>query len=984
MAKPPKARLYKMVTLKTSVSLGAGKSVAKSLKDVQLGQSIGYGKVVSSFNSIGASLNSLAIGLQSHNQLMADAFAEKQRAADKIQNTRQNMLRAEKNRLARLDREEKKRQGREADQEAEEKAEEKTPAQPEKEKKKKQFLMDRMSGSKGFFGFFRNLGMKLFAGLVAYGAFKWVINNPDKVEKLAKGLLKIGEFLVKATSFLVGGAIDGMIKFLENPISLKGLFGITQFLINLAPIVVGISFLKNPMATVKAVGWFFKTVGGVFSFLGKGLKFFLKMRKMGALGKGLAAIGAGTAAAVAVNMEGGSAAEAVGAGVGAGAGTAIGSAIGEATGIPGMGMLAGAAGGFLGGKVGGGIGKMIEPIFEPFKRLFDMIKEVFDSVLDAIKEPFEEFFTQFAGVMNTVLDAVEPHLPLIKKITGFAFKAAFAPLLLLMKGLTMLLKFFNNSSGDKKTENQNKQDIKANKPPDFKPPELEPVDNSSDVEQMSIGGILSKGISMAKSAARTGMDVIRELQIKKLMSSLFAPQKSMFFFMKKLLDITLEKHELEKKQSEGGGEEMAKGGKVKLPQRAKGGWIKGPHSGYPVSLDGGKTTSFIGHGTEYVGFHKNDASKAFVIPFDTPATKTNKGLTQQRFQEAKRSGYGLPKLPGFAAGGYFMPKLPKFAEGGEFNPTDYKKDTLNSGDVVVNDKTYYVRYTKNEGNIVVKQINKVTKSGFLGFGQETEGVDPASDEFKEVAASDNFKSYVRNAHAEIIPGSQGSRQPYQIESVETDPQAEIAYYYDKSYQQNYDAWREKGLSHKEAQGLAARAAKEFSLEATDSQGDTMSALPGAKDDVTGEPLQAAAPEALKNVEVVSPPPEKKGGDGKKSFMDAGIEAVEAALRAIGTAFEEGAAASGDTLESLQKSEEDSQNAFDAPMSGTLTPEQTKDAFSMTEPLVINPTTTNNISGGGGDNSPVLIPNNDVNVSDPYLIPNFGILTETKTPVNALW
>ena len=37
-----------------------------------------------------------------------------------------------------------------------------------------------------------------------------------------------------------------------------------------------------------------------------------------------------------------------------------------------------------------------------------------------------------------------------------------------------------------------------------------------------------------------------------------------------------------------------------IPRMAKGGWIKGPMSGYPVSLDGGRSTSFIGHGTEYV------------------------------------------------------------------------------------------------------------------------------------------------------------------------------------------------------------------------------------------------------------------------------------------------------------------------------------------------------------------------------------------------
>ena len=66
---------------------------------------------------------------------------------------------------------------------------------------------------------------------------------------------------------------------------------------------------------------------------------------------------------------------------------------------------------------------------------------------------------------------------------------------------------------------------------------------------------------------------------------------------------------------------------------AKGGWINGPQSGYPVSLDGGRSTSFIGHGTEYVA-RKSDG-EAFVVPFDTPATKTNPHLTNFRMGEAK-------------------------------------------------------------------------------------------------------------------------------------------------------------------------------------------------------------------------------------------------------------------------------------------------------------------------------------------------------------
>ena len=76
-------------------------------------------------------------------------------------------------------------------------------------------------------------------------------------------------------------------------------------------------------------------------------------------------------------------------------------------------------------------------------------------------------------------------------------------------------------------------------------------------------------------------------------------------------------------------EEKSQGGKVKnVPSFAQGGWINGPQSGYGVSLDGGRSTSFIGHGTEYVA-RKSDGG-AFVVPFNTPGTKTQPNLTNKR------------------------------------------------------------------------------------------------------------------------------------------------------------------------------------------------------------------------------------------------------------------------------------------------------------------------------------------------------------------
>jgi hypothetical protein len=85
---------------------------------------------------------------------------------------------------------------------------------------------------------------------------------------------------------------------------------------------------------------------------------------------------------------------------------------------------------------------------------------------------------------------------------------------------------------------------------------------------------------------------------------------------------------------------------------SRGGWISGPMSGYPVSLTG-KTVDFIGHGTEYVA--KRSAG-GFVIPFDTPDTRKNPGLTAKRMQEARSGGYlksaGGP-IPEMSLGGFF-------------------------------------------------------------------------------------------------------------------------------------------------------------------------------------------------------------------------------------------------------------------------------------------------------------------------------------------
>ena len=106
---------------------------------------------------------------------------------------------------------------------------------------------------------------------------------------------------------------------------------------------------------------------------------------------------------------------------------------------------------------------------------------------------------------------------------------------------------------------------------------------------------------------------------------------------------------------------------------SKGGWISGPMSGYPVSLSG-KGIDFIGHGTEYVATRaeggKVNAQKfaggGFVVPFNTPSTKSNPGLTSQRMLEASGMGFDL-------GGIYNTKNMPSFSEGGLIEGTNEEK-----------------------------------------------------------------------------------------------------------------------------------------------------------------------------------------------------------------------------------------------------------------------------------------------------------------------
>ena len=614
--KVPKATLYKMVSYKgsTGVKKYTPLQSADEMGKMQGDMGKGFQAVIGGINSLGASINSIALGVQSMTSSLKTSIGKQVKAANKIEKVQKEAIKADDDR----EREKIKNEQRQKKLEQRNQSEE-----------------DGEVGGKR--GLFKNIGKAfkentkksfggLFTGLVrlstyflkivmGMAALTWIARNPEAIQRLAKTLATVGKFILNISSFLAGNAFNGLIKFLENPISLKGLFGALQFVAAAVPLFATLAFLKNPRGTVKAFAWVLSTLGKSLGGIMKAGGRMDKLRgfyrnKFAKVGLG---VGLGLGAAFAVSQAGGDTFEAVGAGVGATGGAMIGQSVGNAIAGPVGGALLGAAGGFLGGKAGQGIGKFLSPLTEPLGRFFKDVGKVFNDIMAPIQESLSGFFEALGGVMNGILDFIEPHMPMITKILGIGINTLFAPLFLGLKALTAVLKFFApKSKGDEVKET----------------PSSKTSGNSSQSSgeiQPTADGVEETPINQPDIKLQIELT---EDRIAKLKSGEI-PDKDGFklAFAKKKLKI------LE--------DNLSEGGEVAPPKFAKGGWINGPMSGYPVSLDGGRSTAFIGHGLEWVG-SKMASGGAFVVPYNTPATKKDSGLTSRRFREAMMGGYALP------------------------------------------------------------------------------------------------------------------------------------------------------------------------------------------------------------------------------------------------------------------------------------------------------------------------------------------------------
>jgi len=1017
--KVQKAKLYKMISYRGT---GGGKkftaiTAADELSRIAKDQDKAFKSITSGMNSLGASMNGIAIQVEAMTQAMKDRVSAKIKGDNITKKQADAVDKAEATREKKKTAEEKRRELKKKRDEAEDQSEKK--GKKAKEGAMENFKEAAKSAFGGFFGAIAKFLGGIFKIFIGFAVLDWVSKNPDKVQKLAEGLAAIGKFVFNITSFLVGSAFDGLVKFMENPISLKGLLGFGQFLLSAAPIFLGIAFLKNPLATAKTVGWVVTNLVKGLLNIGKAAKAGAKIRKfMGSkLGKGLIAGGLGVSAYLGAKGAGDSDAEAIGTGVGTAGGALVGEAIGSKLGGPLGGMIGGAAGAFVGGKAGKAIGGFMEPIFKPIGRFFSMIGDVFKQVMAPIKDSLSGFFEVLGSVMTQVLNFIEPHLPMISKIVGVGIQVMFAPLFLGIKALTAVLKFFapKTKEVDKATKSGKAaggsfQTAKMVKP------------------KMASGGSFNLQDEMAKQLRKTakvakafgqlmqlpfkalGVGIMTAIggigkvfgaflpaPIRNMLGSMIAPLAKIFGVSTSVIGGSAANKEDMKGGDKGKADKVSVSWEEKLleaiagedgtialfgklfkaivehpifkgvkavasgllgavgnffgfsegghvPGRAMGGWISGPQSGYPVSLDGGASTSFIGHGTEWVGMKGFAGGGAFVVPFDTPATRMNPGLTAQRWGEASRGGYSMP---GFAAGG-------------KFDPEKYKKNSFQASRVVLNDKSYYVTYGYNDGDVTVKSMSKRTKAGFMGMGEERQGVRPDSDEFKAVMNSGGLKTDIANRHKTL--GTKGTSTAANIKEIKIHPQADKAYWFNKSYQDHKAA----GATNQNA----ARAATEgYQIDPL----TKMSVKPGADNEF-------AAPETMKDAVVTQ---EERKEQQKQEKEDAKTEKTETSAEKIEKLFGKDGLLSKGMTELAKvapgvKLEEDQQKKTETRLDKLKA--MTAQRAAAMQPVV---TQTEEQPIMGGENSEIIIPGKDKNDADDFLMPKFGVLTEFTSTLSNL-
>ena len=533
--KESKARLYKMVSFKGIESRKLGQS---DTKQIVTSANSGFKQMSFALNRLGATMNSMALMMESMNSSFKESINLQIQQQDKIANAQDKVVNDQAQRERDDKREKEKALGRKADDDAEAKME-----GANLFAKRTGYVAGFVAGKvgQGIMGFLQKLGAFFFK-LVGYAALDWISKNPEKVQKMVEAIAKIGKFVYKIASWLTGVALDGISDFMENPKSFKGIFGLFKFFMVLGGIFAGPALIKaglfalitKPKAVLKPVLNLLKGLGKFIFNLGKiaakGLfkvgKFAVKNPKAALIMGGIAA----TAWGVNKLMNRGEEEEEP-------EGSDLDFLSGEKdvdlsqfmdTETPNMGdnkefvettaqdikarVAKDAEEGSKKAK-GGGIGATLKKgfdfIMKPILGMFDQIKAIFGKVIGFFKKQLDATFGFFGEIFTTIKDFLSPYINKLKNLVQTGLEIYLMP-------------FFKMFDAVKRVMAAIKGEETASKPDTVQ---------DGDGDGKAKGGRLMTATAVAALAA--------------------------------------------------------------------GGWINGPQEGYAVSLDG-RGTDFIGHGLEYV------------------------------------------------------------------------------------------------------------------------------------------------------------------------------------------------------------------------------------------------------------------------------------------------------------------------------------------------------------------------------------------------
>lgn len=327
----------------------------------------------------------------------------------------------------------------------------------------------------------------------------------------------------------------------------------------------------------------------------------------------------------------------------------------------------------------------------------------------------------------------------------------------------------------------------------------------------------------------------------------------------------------------------------------------------------------------------------------------------------------------------------------------YKAETdKTTNGLVLNDKTYYVRYAPAEdGKVQVKHVTKRVEAGLFGMGEKLTAVRPGSDEFKSILESEGLKEEIKKQNKRKSGTGRAAKTiPYNLQSIAVHPKADIAFRYDQSYQQNKAAWMEKGVSEQQSEKLAARAAMELAMPSKDGKATTTATTRGEENLIVNAEGKTA--DELTPPKPAAEEKEKKKGKSLDDIIKAAMEGFETAIK---TAFDKGdpkiaeaevtadadsitpstSATQGDTLESAQQTKQIKLEGM-----RQASAERSAAVASQRESLAGMTGAQGGGSGGGGaDEVPIIIPSDKQKDSDPFIMPRFGIINEMLQDVSTL-